>query len=286
MIASAAALFPGQGSQRPGLRELVLRHRPELAELACSELEVDPFEHLEVGTRFVQPVIYCADLAYWDLVSREEDFVVMAGHSLGEIAALAAAGALDERDGLRLVIERARLTAHEAERGKGGMVAVLASLEEVRPVAESFGLFIAADNSPKQVVLSGDRHRLEPVCMFLRERGTGCTVLDVSGAFHSPLMRDAAVAFREVLDTCDFTTPSVPVMSGVTAACFGEDVRDRLADALTSTVRWREVLMTLPRRGVTRCVEVGPGKAMIGLARRTLSGVEVRASCSLEEMYA
>ena len=150
-------LFPGQGSQTADMRDQVERHRPDLLELAQSEVSDDLFERAGDGTRWAQPAIFCAALAGYEVLKDRYEPDLMAGHSLGEISALVAAGALDAEDGLRLVAARGRLMQEAAEEtGDGGMLAVRArDRATVEQVAAQAGLSIANDNAPDQLVLSG-----------------------------------------------------------------------------------------------------------------------------------
>lgn len=275
-MGSTAILFPGQGSQTPEMREVVAAHRPELLEAAVDVVGEDPFPRAEQGTNFAQPAIFCASLAGWaGLGSPEADF--MAGHSLGELAALVAAGCLSERDGLELVALRGRLMQESGEQaGDGGMLALLGTgaAGHASELAEAHGLTVANDNSPQQVILSGARDALPGAAADATEIGLRATELPVTGAFHSPMMAAAVPEFAAALERVEITTPRVTVLSAVSAAPF-EDVRAQLAQALTMPVRWRETMLALHELGVDRFVEVGPGRVLIGLAKRTVRDVEL-----------
>lgn len=264
-----AVLFPGQGSQTADMRSIVERVRPDLLELCESELGLDPFEHVAEGTHMAQPAIYCASLAGWSVLDPAEADV-LAGHSLGDFSALAAAGAMSERDGLRLVALRGQLMA-QAE--GGGMMAIGAPVDEAAEFATRFGLTMANDNSPEQVVLSGDAEAIDTACDSAKGEGLRATRLRVSGAFHSPAMETAVPRLREALDATVIEEPRIPVLACTTAAPF-DDIPARLLDGLTSPVRWRETVLALDELGVTRFVEVGPGKVLSGLVRKTLDGAE------------
>jgi [acyl-carrier-protein] S-malonyltransferase len=252
------------------MRSVVERRRPDLLELCQTELRLDPFEHVGDGTHMAQPAIYCASLAGWSLLE-DTNVGLMAGHSLGEFAALVAAGAMSERDGLRLVALRGQLM-HRAT--GGGMMALGVPVELAAPFAERFGLHLANDNSPGQVVLSGDADAVDTACENAKAEGLRATQLRVSGAFHSPAMAAAAPELAAALDATEIGEPSVPVYSGVTAAPFDDDIRSRLVEGLTSPVRWREILLALRERGATRFLEVGPGRVLTGLVRKTLDGAD------------
>ena len=272
-----AVLFPGQGSQTADMRASVERLRPDLLDLCERELGLDPFERVGEGTHMAQPAIYCASLAGWSLIDPEEP-AFLAGHSLGEFAALAAAGAISERDGLRLVALRGQLMQRATG---GGMMAVGAPLETASEFAERFDLTLANDNSPEQVVLSGDAAAIDDACAGARRAGLRAARLRVSGAFHSPAMEQAAPELEAALAATEIGEPRIPVFSGVTAAPF-DDIPARLLEGLTSPVRWREIVLALRGRGVTRFVEVGPGRVLTGLVRKTLAG-DVQAETVFEE---
>jgi len=275
-MGNTAILFPGQGSQTPEMRDTVAQIRPELLSTVIEVVGEDPFPRADEGTRWAQPAIFCASLAGWAGLGRPTgDF--MAGHSLGELAALVAAGALKERDGVELVALRGALMQASGERaGDGGMIALLGAgaAERAAELAEAHDLAVANDNSPQQVVLSGSRTRLPDVAAAAKELGIRAMELPVTGAFHSPMMASAVPEFEAALARVEVSEPTVPVISAATAEPF-DDVRARLAEALTSPVRWRETLLALNALGVDRFVETGPGHVLSGLAKRTLQNVEL-----------
>ena len=268
---NTAFLFPGQGSQTPDMRDRVARTRPELLEAVHDVVGEDPFARVEDGTMFAQPAIFCASLAGWaELGSPTGDF--MAGHSLGEFSALVAAGALGESDGLELVALRGRLMQ---QAGDGGMLALLgpAATDHADALAAANQLAVANDNCPTQIVLSGPRENLPAAAVAAEALGLRAMPVPVTGAFHSPMMESAVPEFTAALEQVEFRSGAVPVMSAVTALPF-DDFRLRLVEGLTSPVRWRETLLELHRMGAQRFVEVGPGRVLTGLVRRTLSDVE------------
>jgi len=274
---ATALLFPGQGSQTPDMRETVAQVRPDLLAMAIDAVGEDPFPRVDDGTMFAQPAIFCASIAGWCALGRPQaEFA--AGHSLGELGALVVAGILSEEDGLRLVAVRGRLMQQAGETaGDGGMVALLGAeaAERAAEVADAHGLSVANDNAPQQVVLSGARDALPAAAETAREIGLRAMILPVTGAFHSPMMASAVAEFEAALAGAEVHAPSTTtVISAVTASPF-DDVRARLAEALTGPVRWREVMLALQDRGVSRFVEVGPGKVLTGLAKRTLRDVEL-----------
>jgi [acyl-carrier-protein] S-malonyltransferase len=278
-MSKTAILFPGQGSQTPEMREDVERDRPDLLELVTEIVGEDPFPRAEEGTNYAQPAIFCASLAGWDRLGRPQGDV-MAGHSLGELAALVAAGSLEERDGLELVALRGRLMQESGEAaGDGGMLALLGrgAADHAPELAGAHGLSVANDNSPQQVVLSGDKAALPEAAEAAKELGLRAVELSVGGAFHSPMMAAAVPEFEKAVKQVKISPPRVEVLSAVTAAPF-EDVAAQLTEALTSPVRWRETLIAMHGRGAERFVEVGPGRVLSGLVKRTLSDVELASA--------
>jgi [acyl-carrier-protein] S-malonyltransferase len=275
-MALTAILFPGQGSQSRDMRESVAQVRPDLLPMVDELVGEDPFARAEEGTGFAQPAIFCASLAGWTALGKP-DGDLMAGHSLGELGALVAAGCLRERDGMRLVVLRGRLMQRAGdEAGDGGMLALLGAgaADHADALAQAHGLAVANDNSPGQIVLSGSRSALPAAAAAAKELGLRAMDLPVTGAFHSPMMDAAVPEFAAALEQVEVREPRVPVLSAVTAQPF-DDVRRRLAEGLLRPVRWRETMLELHRLGAERFVEVGPGRVLTGLAKRTLSDVEL-----------
>lgn len=245
--------------------------------MAIDVVGEDPFLRVDDGTQFAQPAIFCASVAGWCALDRPQvEFT--AGHSLGEFGALVAAGAISEHDALRLVALRGQLMAEAGEvAGAGGMMAVVGrtAAEEAENLAAIHGLAVANDNSPQQVVLSGRRELFSDAERTAKELGLKAIILPVTGAFHSPMMASATPHFQAAIDEIEIDDAAAAhVISAVTAEPF-TDVRTQLTESLTSPVRWRDVLMSLHRLGVTRFVEVGPGRVLTGLAKRTLRDVEL-----------
>jgi [acyl-carrier-protein] S-malonyltransferase len=270
---TTALLFPGQGSQSEGMRELVEHERPDLLERAREESGDDPFERAAEATRFTQPAVFCASVAGWERLGRP-DAGCVAGHSLGEFAALVAAGSLSAEDGLRLVALRGRLMGEAADAGDGGMLALLGHHDgAAERIAERNGLTIANDNAPTEVVLSGSRLGLDGAAADARDEGLRAVRLSVGGAFHSPAMAGAEPEFRAALDEVELRPPEVTALSCLIARPF-DDIRRRLLEGLTRPVRWRETLLTLHALGARRFVEAGPGRVLTKLVPRTLDDVE------------
>jgi [acyl-carrier-protein] S-malonyltransferase len=270
---TAALLFPGQGSQTPDMRDLVARRCPDLLERCLELVGEDPFARVDESTRFQQPAIFCASIAGWRELPGDVQPGAAAGHSLGELAALAAAGVLSVDDALELVVLRGRLMADADDRGS--MIALVgADEDEARQVAEAAGLTVANDNAPGQIVLAGERDSFERAEEVAGGLGKRTIRLPVAGAFHSPSMAPAVAPFRAALDEVELGEPRFTVFSCASARPFA-DVRDELARALIRPVRWRATFTALHEAGATRFVEVGPGKVLARLAKRIVPGTKV-----------
>jgi len=270
-----AAIFPGQGSHAPDMDEPYRGH--PAFERGLELLGFDPFERLEEGTRFQQPAIFLCSVAAWDMWREEQPDEAAqvragAGHSLGEYAALVAAGALLFDDAVTLVAERAAAMADAGELVSGGMIAMLGGDDHaVRALARRLNLTVANDNAPGQLVLSGALDQIARADELAREEtGARARRLDVSGAFHSPLMEPAAERLQAALERVEIRPTAFPVYANGTAAPF-VDVRAELSANLLRGVRWRETLLALRAAGIERFVEHGPGAVLTSLVKRTLA---------------
>jgi [acyl-carrier-protein] S-malonyltransferase len=274
-VPSIAAIFPGQGSHAPDMDE-PYRGSPAF-ERGLELLGFDPFERLDEGTRYQQPAIFLCSVAAWDQWREESpdelaDVRAAAGHSLGEYAALVAAGVLRFDDAVGLVAERAAAMADAGDLRPGSMVAMLGGEDHaIRALAARLGLTVANDNAPGQLVLSGATDAIAQADELARdETGARARRLDVSAAFHSPLMEPAAARLADALAQVEIGAPSFPVYANGTAAPF-TDVRRDLSENLLRPVRWRETMLALRAAGIERYVEHGPGAVLTGLVKRTLA---------------
>jgi [acyl-carrier-protein] S-malonyltransferase len=286
-----AFLFPGQGSQAPGMGADLFEASPEaraLLDEADAVLGVsltslmfgDDADALK-PTEITQPALYAHSLAA-DAALRARGLRpdVAAGHSLGEWSALAATGAVSFADGLRAVRRRGELMAQAGTVRPGAMSAVLgldaATLEAAcREATESGeGEAVPANyNDPGQIVISGDAGAVERAGALCTAAGAKRVVpLPVSGAFHSPLMAFAREGLAEALDALAISAPSCPVVLNVTAepTTDPDEIRARLLEQLTAPVRWAQSVERMAAMGATRYVEVGTGAVLSGLVRRTL----------------
>ena len=278
---AVAWVFPGQGSQKPGMAEAVLslpgaQERFALASerLGHNLLAIcaapEPGEGLMNlnDTRNTQPALFVVESLLVDaLHARGRRPALVAGHSLGELVALYAAGVFDAETGLALMQSRSELMAAA---GGGAMTALIGfDPKELQDLVEATeGVVIANDNSEAQVVLSGTPEAVTAVSTTLRCKRA--IPLAVSGAFHSPLMAEAATRFAAELEQVPFAEASVPVLSNTdpTPERRPEALKARLMRQMTTGVRWRETMGRLQQEGIRTAVEIGPGNVLSGLIKR------------------
>jgi [acyl-carrier-protein] S-malonyltransferase len=234
-------------------------------------------------TREAQLAVLLTSLVAWEAISeRVPAPVAFAGHSLGQVTALIASGALALDDGVRFAARRAELTQRAADAHPGKMAALLGATAEQAAeacAAAPDACWIANDNAPGQVVIAGTPDGLDVACARAKEIGVKrATPLNVGGAFHTPLMRDAADALADELATVTFTAPDAPIVSNHDAIAYedGDGWRARLPQHVTVPVRWRESMGTMVDRGAASFLEVGHGSMLAGLAKRTTPDTPVR----------
>ena len=225
-----------------------------------------------------QPAITVVNLAYLAVLEREGRRPdVSAGHSLGEFSALCAAGVISREDVMRLVSKRGELMHRESLKHEGAMAAIVKlSMEDVSgcvATAMSAGVVsVANHNSEQQIAISGSPEAVDKAAALAVEKGGRAIRLKVSGAWHSELIKGAEEEFKEFLDTVSFHQPATPVIHNVTAESCGDplEIKMLLARQLCSPVRWYESIQNLMRQQVTDFVEVGPGKVLSGLVKKSL----------------
>ena len=278
-----AVTFPGQGSQSAGMGSpwldtpqwTLVTRAEEVLEQDVAPLLLDTNPGRLAHTREAQLAVFLTSLLAWESTKESLDEVTaFAGHSLGQLTALAAAAVLDFDDAVRLVARRGEVTQAAADATGGGMAALLGGDEAQATAAcetAQDACWLANDNAPGQVVIAGTESGLETATEAARSLGVRKVVrLDVDGAFHTPLMQPAADALGAALDDVAMRPPSTPVVSNADAtACTDADGwRIRLVEHLVRPVLWRQSLDTLVDLGAETFVEVGPGKVLTGLARK------------------
>jgi [acyl-carrier-protein] S-malonyltransferase len=297
-----AFCFPGQGSLAVGMGQEIATAVPEAMEVferaseaAGMDLKRLCFEASEeelVETEVQQPALVATSLAVLAAIRAygvKPDFVV--GHSVGEFAALAAAGALKVEEAVSLVRERGLAMAEAARKNPGSMAAILGLEDEAveRICRRILNVWPANYNCPGQIVVSGEDPAVDEACEAAEEEGARRAVkLRVSGAFHSPLVARAADRLRPALDRVKFAEPTAPFMSTVTARIeTAKRMRPLLVEQLTAPVRFTHAAQALVREGVQTFVEVGPGNVLSGLVKRidrNAKTVSVSSPESLEKL--
>lgn len=274
-----AGLFPGQGV--PAARVLeALPENDEFVERAQVVLGFPLRRRVAVSARregarlptvVAQPAIFVAGMRTF--FERDESCDFYAGHSLGEYAALVAAGALSFEDALRIVRVRAEAMQSAARRSPGGMAAVIGlGRDDVEQIAIATGTTIANDNAPDQIVIAGREDALSEAARRATAAGGRCVLLEVAGPFHTGAVAAAAGPLRSALEQVEIRAPAVPVISNVTARPYRspEEIRTLLLRQLTNEVRWRETVLYLRDAGVDDFVDFGPGRVVGQLVQRTL----------------
>ncbi len=286
---SIAWVFPGQGSQKPGMAEQVmsLPGALERFELASQVLGRDLLEICGKNeskkegindlddTRNTQPALFTVESLLVDEMKRQgREAQLLAGHSLGEFVALYGAEVIDVKTALVLLKRRSELMA---QAGGGAMTAVMGfdrnQLEELVEATE--GVVIANDNSSAQVVLSGSEKAINSVISNLSCKRA--IPLKVSGAFHSPFMEEASNTFAVELDKASFSDAIIPVLSNASPKpiCDCSILKERVKAQMTTGVRWRETMQEMMSQGITNLVEIGPGNVLGGLAKRSMPGISI-----------
>ena len=298
-MSKTAFLFPGQGSQTPGMavalaeasaaaKDVLSTVDEALSQPLSALMAEGPADELTLTTN-AQPALFASSMAVVAAIAEHSgksldqfgDYV--AGHSLGEYSALAAVGVFDVAAGARLLRQRGDAMQAAVPVGEGAMAALIgadiALADKVVAGAEGAGAVqIANDNAPGQVVISGSLAGVKAAMSLAQEEGLKRVIeLPVSAPFHSSLMAPAADVMATALSDTVFSAPSLPVICNVLASAEDkpEALRDNLITQVTGRVRWRESLEYMQQNGVTRFIELGTGKVLSGLVKRTLKDVEI-----------
>lgn len=292
-----AFVFPGQGSQYPGMAKDIYTGSSEAARLMDSANEILGFDITDImfngtaedlrQTRVTQPAIFIHSVVLAKCMSGFQPDMV-AGHSLGEFSALTAAGALDFEEGLKLVSVRAQAMQDACDITPGSMAAVIALDDgKVEEICRSCsGIVVAANyNCNGQIVISGEKEAVEEACIRMKAAGARRALpLPVGGAFHSPLMEPARARLAEGIEKATFRSPVCPVYQNVTAlpSSDPDEIRKNLLAQLTSPVRWTQSVRNMIADGAEHFIETGPGKVLQGLIAKTAGdGVVIEGFQSL-----
>ncbi len=278
-----AYLFPGQGSQYVGMAKDWYDSNHEARKILGFDISKMCFQGPEDELRqtsVTQPAIFLHSAIVFTLTARGKKFDAAAGHSLGEYSALFAAGALDFEHALMLVGLRGRLMQNAGNVRPGTMAAVVGLDEKKVEVAcreaSVSGIAQPANyNSPGQIVISGDVDAVRKAMELSKAAGAKIVKeLVVSGAFHSPLMEAAKDELKKAIDSAPIKNAAVPVFANFTAqpVSFAAEIKEALIMQLTNPVRWQESVVNMSAAGVNKFVEIGPGKILQGLVKRTVSG--------------
>jgi [acyl-carrier-protein] S-malonyltransferase len=306
---SIAFVFPGQGSQAVGMGRVLAEAYPAakavfadvdaaLGEPLSKIIWDGPIDRLTL-TENAQPALMAVSLAAMRALEskglRLQDKVAfVAGHSLGEYSALAAAGALTLADTARLLRLRGKAMQAAVPVGVGAMAALLGidaegARKSVAEAAQGDVCQVANDNDPGQVVISGSKAAVERAGEIAKSYGAKrAMLLNVSAPFHCALMQPAASAMQTALASAKLSRPAVPVIANVLAAPISdpEEIQRRLVEQVTGTVRWRESVITMANLGVTQVYEIGAGKVLTGLCKRIVPSLEAKAIGTPEDIEA
>lgn len=284
-----AYVFPGQGSQFPGMGKELYTNNPvaknmfdaadQLLGFSITDIMFNGTEEALKQTKVTQPAIFLHSVA---LAATLENFQpdMVAGHSLGEFSALVANKTLSFEDGLLLVYKRALAMQKACELQPSTMAAVLGLADDIveRICNETEGVVVAANyNCPGQLVISGEIESVNKACEALKAAGAKrALLLPVGGAFHSPLMEPARIELYDAINSTHFSKPVCPVYQNVTASAVIDpaDIKNNLIAQLTAPVKWTQSVLQMTADGATNYIEVGPGKVLQGLIKKISPTVE------------
>ena len=287
-----AYVFPGQGSQFPGMGKDLYETNSEAKAMFDKANEILGFDIADImfngtdedlkQTKVTQPAVFLYSVVLTKSMGEEFKPEMTAGHSLGEFSALVAAGALSFEEGLKLVAARASAMQKACEMTPSTMAAVLnLSDERVEEICAEVkeGIVVAANyNCPGQVVISGEEAAIDAACQKLLEAGAKRALkLKVGGAFHSPLMEPAREELAAAIEKAEFMTPKCPIYQNVTAQAETNPdiIKENLVAQLTAPVRWTQSVMNMINDGATSFTEVGPGSVLQGLVKKINNSVEI-----------
>ncbi len=301
-----SVLFPGQGSQSPGMAKIfyenfdyvksLFQEADDLLKNSISKLVLEgPKDKLDL-TENTQPAIFLVTYSIFQVLKKETSFDLnsakyFAGHSLGEYSALACAEALTFSQTIELLQKRGQAMQSAVPKGQGGMLAVLGSdVEKINEIIETnkdkFICYVANDNSVGQIVVSGNNQDLDNFSSELKNNNIKNIKLPVSAPFHCKLMDSATKIMNEEISKIEFNSPKVEIISNVTAEPTNEPakIKELLVSQIEKPVRWREIVNYMIDKNINKFIEIGPGKVLSGLVKRINRNVELLQINDLEDL--
>ena len=301
-----SVLFPGQGSQSPGMAKIfyenfdyvksLFQEADDLLKNSISTLVLEgPKDKLDL-TENTQPAIFMVTYSIFQVLKKETSFDLnsakyFAGHSLGEYSALACAEALTFSQTIQLLQKRGQAMQSAVPKGQGGMLAVLGSdVEKINEIIETnkdkFICYVANDNSVGQIVVSGNNQDLDNFSSELKNNNIKNIKLPVSAPFHCKLMDSATKIMNEEISKIEFNSPKVEIISNVTAEPTNEPakIKELLVSQIEKPVRWREIVNYMIDKNINKFIEIGPGKVLSGLVKRINRNVELLQINDLEDL--
>ena len=303
----SALLFPGQGSQVVGmgsefytkfdLVKKIFKEADEKLNYPISKIILEGPENELQLTKNTQPAILTVSYSIFNVLKMEfgfdfSDFKYFAGHSLGEYSALVCSESLNFADALYLLHERGKAMQEAVPVGKGGMIAVLGvKIENIIDLLKSQNKFegvceIANDNADGQVIISGNIEKIENFKTFLKEKKIKSIPLKVSAPFHCTLMKPATEIMREKILNTKFKNPQFKIVNNVTASpeTNSDIIKELLIKQISSTVRWRESMIKISKNNTKNFIEIGPGKILTGMVKRTIKNVNCFSINSIDDI--
>ena len=301
-----SVLFPGQGSQSPGMAKSfydnfdyvksLFKEADDLLDFSISKLVLEgPKDKLDL-TENTQPAIFLVSFSIFQVLKKETSFNInaanyFAGHSLGEYSALACAESLTFSQTIKLLRKRGHAMQSAVPEGQGGMLAVLGSnIEVINDILDKnkdiFNCYVANDNSVGQIVISGNKKDLEKFSLELTNSKIKNVKLPVSAPFHCKLMNSATKIMEEEISNENFEPPKIDIISNVTSKPVNEisDIKQLLISQIEKPVRWREIVNYMINKNITKFIEIGPGKVLSGLVKRINRDVELIQINNLEDL--
>ena len=301
-----SVLFPGQGSQSPGMAKSfydnfdyvrsLFKEADDLLDFSISKLVLEgPKDKLDL-TENTQPAIFLVSFSIFQVLKKETSFNInaanyFAGHSLGEYSALACAESLTFSQTIKLLRKRGHAMQSAVPEGQGGMLAVLGSnIEVINDILDKnkdiFNCYVANDNSVGQIVISGNNKDLDKFCLELTNSKIKNVKLPVSAPFHCKLMNSATKIMEEEISNENFETPKIDIISNVTSEPVNEvsDIKKLLISQIEKPVRWREIVNYMINKNINKFIEIGPGKVLSGLVKRINRDAELIQINNLEDL--